>query len=79
MGTFVQLLSLENAPVVPAPWFDPPHVRVHTRDASVVDLLEEVIQESTELHGIVLFKPVPSGSVKPHVFQHWPDESVRFF
>ena len=78
MRAFVQLLSLKNALVVPAPWFNPPHIQIHVWEMSVVDLLEEVIQESTKLHRIILLEPIPSGPVAPHMLEYWSDESVRF-
>ena len=59
MRASIQLLPFENAPVVPTSRLNPPHVRVHPRDAPVMNLLEEIIQESAELHRVVLFEPVP--------------------
>ena len=49
MKASIQLLPFEHAPVVPTSWLDPPHIRVHPWDAPVMNLLEEIIQESAKL------------------------------
>ena len=67
MRASIQLLPFEHAPVVPTSWLDPPHIRVHPWDAPVMNLLEEIVQESAELQRIVLLEPVPPGPISPHV------------
>ena len=67
MRASIQLLPFKHAPVVPTSWLDPPHIRVHPWDVPVMNLLEEIIQESAELQRIVLLEPVPPGPISPHV------------
>ena len=73
----MKLVGIEDHFVIPASFLDPLDISVQSLEAVSLDSLEEVIQESSKIYGIIFFRSVPQHSIIFHELQDRFDDRLR--